>query len=180
MPQVSWTAGGDVMSELSGVAGDTLTITLDVLRHWVAVLIVTAEETDTALALSAFDDIEVGDTLQVGDEVRVITGLGEGLASFDDPLTEGHPIGAPVHGVGVVDLDSAQVTFRFAEVEKAVTISDPDTGAAVVVLDPADTADLAPYSRVSFPWELRAVYPSQAVVTLARGRIAIVPDVPTP
>lgn len=161
------------MSDLSGIVGDTNTYTLAVLRNWTTVLIVSAEIGDQFLALGTFANVEVGDTLTVGTEQREVTGIGEGVASFDDPLEDAYPVGTPVYGVGPIDLGSAVVTFHVGDsISKVVTTTDPD-GAAIVTLDPADTADVAVFRLRHFWWDLVAEYEDGSVKTLARGRYSL-------
>lgn len=157
---------------LGGIKGDTNSYTIDVLRRWTTTLAQTSEAGASGWTLTDTSLVAIGDTVTVGGESRVVTGLpGEDFVAFDDATLGNHAKGTPAYGVGVVDFDSATVVFRVGDkIAKPITVTDP-MGAAVVTLDPADTADVRSRPLTFYPWDIQATYPSGVISTLARGRI---------
>ena len=82
------------------------------------------------------------------------------------------------------DLTSADVAFTVGGLfEKGVgdgiTIADPETGVAVVTVDPADTNG-APDVRRAYRYDVQVTLSSGAVKTPLRGLFVVVPDVTIP
>ena len=60
-----------------------------------------------------------------------------------------------------------------------IVVADPDSGVAVITINPADTEDASDWRR-SYPYDIQVTFLDGTVITPILGRFVLRPDVTQP
>ena len=82
------------------------------------------------------------------------------------------------------DLTGATVRFTVGDLLEKVTgdgivVADPDSGVAVITVNPADTEDASDW-RHDYPYDVQVIFGDGTVITPILGRFVLRPDVTQP